>query len=244
MSYKQIIFTPFEYYHVYNRSVASEALFSKKADRDRFLDLLDYYRFKQLIRFSKFKSLSHTDKQKYVDLILGQKKPCVEIFCYSLMDNHYHLIIRELFKEGIRNFVSNLQNGYAKYFNTKYERHGSLFTNPFKATWINSEEQLKHATRYCHLNHVTSYQKTLKEAMTSLESSFPFYVSDDHKPVRIMKGTIRTSLFLNTDYIISLFGSRDKYIAFISNQVDYQRTLHKIKKLLPKELRKIRKVQS
>ena len=71
------------------------------------------------------------------------------------MPNHFHLLIKQNIDRDY-DILSNLQNGYTKYFNTKYSRDGHLFQGPFKAVKIDSEEQLLHVSRYIHLNPYSS----------------------------------------------------------------------------------------
>jgi hypothetical protein len=49
---------------------------------------------------------------------------------------------------------SHLFNAYSKYFNTRYNRHGSLFETPFKRKLINNEVYLKQIVHYIHFNPV------------------------------------------------------------------------------------------
>ena len=50
--------------------------------------------------------------------------------------------------------VSNLFNSYSKAFNKKFNRQGSLFNQNFKRKKISTEQYLKQAIVYIHLNPV------------------------------------------------------------------------------------------
>lgn len=136
---------PFEeecYYHVFNHSNGVENLFREAKNYHFFL-----------------KKLS-----KYVT-------PIANIFAYCLMPNHFHLILqieKESKLSSFSNFnnfsntsdlishrFGNLQNSYAKSINKKYNRQGSLFNQSIKRKKINSEEYLRHAIIYTHLNPVS-----------------------------------------------------------------------------------------
>ena len=43
------------------------------------------------------------------------------------MGNHYHLLVSEIVDGGITKFIMKLNVGYAKYFNARYKRVGTLF---------------------------------------------------------------------------------------------------------------------
>lgn len=90
-------------------------------------------------------------------------QPMVDIVCYCLMPNHFHLVLRQLIDGGIHKFMHKLATGYAMYFNRKYDRTGILFEGPFKAIPIKEDEYLTHLLRYIHLNPVDLVEPEWKE---------------------------------------------------------------------------------
>jgi putative transposase len=182
------------------------------------LNLIEYYRFPQRLRFSRFKQLNaeakHVYSQEYKKLL-----PLVEIYAFALMPNHYHLLVRQKEDKGIQTFISNFQNAFAKYYNLKSDRDGSLFKRPFKAKRVATDEECLHISRYIHLNPVTSYliesEKLESYPLTSLPS--------------FAKSTKNN--FIKTEFILNLAGSVIAYKDFVLNQSDYQRKLHLTKHL-------------
>lgn len=210
-----------EYYHIYNRSTAGITIFSGVRALERALGLLDYYRFPQEIKYSRFLTLGKEEKNIY-EKEFRKKEPIVSVFAFSLMPNHYHLLLRQLANEGIREYISNFQKGYAKYINLKRKRFGSVFQGPFKVKHIESEEYLLHLSRYIHLNPVTSYLIEIEDLEKDSRTSLPFY----------SKENVNARNFVDTIFLIKIVGSYKKYKKFILNQADYQRKLAKIKELL------------
>lgn len=120
------------------------------------MSLLDYYRFEHVPKsFSHYLTLSLADRASYRQSL--DKTPiAIDILAYCLMPNHFHLLAEQNSNHGILKKLSNIANGYAKYFNTKYHRVGSLFQGPFKAVLVETDEQLLHLSRYIHINPVVS----------------------------------------------------------------------------------------
>ncbi|MEK7535944.1 MAG: transposase [Patescibacteria group bacterium] len=79
-------------------------------------------------------------------------KPLVELVCFCLNPNHYHLLLREIIPGGISRFMKRL-GGYSYYFNLRHKRSGALFAGQFKAKRIQSNEHLVHLSSYINLNN-------------------------------------------------------------------------------------------
>lgn len=219
MPRRHVVFANQEIYHVFNRSVGKEDIFILKHDLSRIFEIINYYRFPQKLRFSKYRTLPVKIKQAYF-LNSQKQKPLVEIFSFALMPNHYHLLVRQLKDQGIPHFISNIQNSFARFFNVKNKRIGSLFQNPFKAVHLEDDEDFMHVARYIHLNPVTSFYIKIKELETYPWTSHRFYL--DKKANQIVR----------TDLLLGQFRSRNSYKKFILDQADYQQKLSTIKKLL------------
>lgn len=206
-------------YHIFNRSIGKEDVFSSKLGLRRVFKILDYYRFPQKIRLSKFRDLPKDSKDDYFRKF-RKLIPLVEIYAYSFMPNHYHLLIKQLQENGIVRLISNFQNSFAKVFNLKNKRHGGLFQNSFKAKRLETEEEFLHVSRYIMLNPVTSYLIEFNNLANNLRSSYCCYLDKEK------------NMFVNTKFLLGRFNSKKSFIRFISNQIDYQRKLSLIKKLI------------
>ena len=136
------------------------------------------------------------------------------------MPNHLHILLKQMQDGGIREFLSNFQNGYAKYYNLRQNREGGLFQSPFKSKRIAKDKDLLQVSRYIHLNPVTSFIIEFPQLKDYPFTSFPDYLKENK------------SSFIKTDLIIKLVGSRENYIKFISDRVDCQRNLDFIKHLV------------
>ncbi|MEK7614747.1 MAG: transposase [Patescibacteria group bacterium] len=95
--------------------------------------------------------------------VFERGEPLVDIGSYCLMPNHFHLLLHERIEGKISVFMQKLLTAYSMYFNTKYDRSGSLFEGPFRATHTNTDEYLKYLFAYVHLNPVKIIDPLWKE---------------------------------------------------------------------------------
>lgn len=222
MPRRRIIFSENEYYHVYNRSVGSEKIFNNKSNCLRAMELINYYRFNVDVSYSHIRRLQSDIRDKKLSSIYSSA-PLVYIISFVLMPDHFHFLLFQFKENGILRFISQFQNSFAKYFNTKYNRYGSLFSNRFKGVRIESESQLFHTVRYIELNPVTSYLISFDKLSSWSFSSYFFYTNPDSRSF---------FNFVNKEIVLQRFRSVKNFTDFLKNQVDYQRSLRKIKGLL------------
>lgn len=210
-----------EIYHVYNRSIAGQPIFTASRECDRFISLIDFYRFeKPTLRFSHYNRLSLDNKKEFISTLYKSGAELAEVYAFSLMPNHFHFLLKQKAAGGIAVILRNIQNAYAKYFNKKNERSGSLFQLMFKAVRIGNDEQFMHVARYIHLNPVTSYDLNDVDELTDYKwSSFADYMGE------------RKNSFVKTKLLLGMHRSRDRMKQFTLDQVDYQRKLGRIKHL-------------
>ncbi|TSD02978.1 MAG: hypothetical protein Athens071416_369 [Parcubacteria group bacterium Athens0714_16] len=150
---RNLEFSISEYYHLYNRGTEKRKIFLDDKDRERFLRLL------YLCNTSK--SIVFRDTIGLPLSAIDKKDVLVDIGCYCLMNNHFHLLIKEKIEEGISIYLGKLCTAYSMYFNIKYKRTGKLFEGSFKASHVDRDEYLKYLFAYIHLNPV----KLLDSAM-------------------------------------------------------------------------------
>lgn len=96
--------------------------------------------------------------------------PVVETFCYCLMPNHFHFLIKVRTEQellGIEKYnrfknpelfvskqFSNLFSSYTQAFNKQQGRRGNLFMRPFKRNEVTKEPYFRKLIHYIHRNPV------------------------------------------------------------------------------------------
>ncbi|MCL4360025.1 transposase [Patescibacteria group bacterium] len=169
------------YYHLYNRGVRQSPIFLHNPDYAYFLYLLNSYLAPE-----------HETDPKTGLLNPMYRGGEVKLLCYCLMPNHFHLLIKQLSKNGMTRLTRQLFTSYAMHINMRYHLKGSLFQGKLRAVLIESEPYLLHLSRYIHTNPKPLLQKAAPLSSYSF-SSYPNYLG------------ILNSSWIHADEILSLF---------------------------------------
>lgn len=197
------------YYHIYNRGVEKRDIFLDAQDYAVFLSYLKTYllpkNFLELQNILVAKESSRLEKDKATKLLkLHNYSDTINLLCYALMPNHFHLLVKQSKANAIDSFLNALSTRYVLYFNRKYHRVGPLYQGVYKAVLIRSEEQLLHITRYIHLN---------PPAGSDFPSSLPAYLGA--KKIEWLKSEIILGYFSKTN-------SNNSYAAFVGESQNYE----------------------
>jgi len=131
------------------------------------------------------------------------------------MPNHFHLLLHQTQENGILDFMKKVGNSYIKYINKKHDRVGPLFQGRFKSVHIEDDFQLIHVSRYIHLNPLVGY---VTNNLSNYQwSSYNVYIGDEINNLVI------------PDLVLGLFKNKKQYANFVSDHVDYARTIELIK---------------
>ena len=110
-------------YHVTSRGNEKRAIFKDDRDRLRLLEILK----------------------------LSLKNYQVVLYCYVLMQNHYHLLV-ETPHGNISEFMRHFNITYTSYYNKRHNRVGHLYQGRYKSILVDKESYLTVLSRYVHLN--------------------------------------------------------------------------------------------
>ena len=75
----------------------------------------------------------------------------VSVFAWCFMDNHVHLLLHGTI-ENISRSMHRVNSSYARHFNNRHDRCGTLFQSRFHSVSIQSDAQFAAALRYIHFN--------------------------------------------------------------------------------------------
>lgn len=159
--------TPLEYghfFHIYNRGINSCKLFRETTNYEHFLGLYDKYispvadTFAWVLMGNHFHLLVKIKKEEDIGYIPAKSKTPEGRKDASGSQNLSESLRPESVsvpkKYKPENQFSHLFNAYAKAFNTRYKRTGSLFEHPFERVKIVSDNHLKYLVYYIHHNPI------------------------------------------------------------------------------------------
>ncbi len=144
-----------EVYHIFNRGAHKQPIFLDDADRRRFQIMLYLGNNTGSIDvgnvLAKYQGPSLA---RIFELGLADQR-LVDVLAYSLMPNHFHLVVRQKVMNGITMFMRKLCTGHSMYFNLKHDHSGTLFQGRFKSSHINSDPYFNWIFAYVHLNPIS-----------------------------------------------------------------------------------------
>lgn len=166
MGLRPTLFVSGEYYHLYNRGNSKQKIFNSQSDYERFAQLLYIANCPDAFHFSEIDDVYNIERSERL----------VSIGMYCLMPNHFHILITPLSDNdsGVSKFMKKLGTGYSMYFNTRYERVGSLFEGRFKSQHLNSDRYLKYIFSYIHLNPLKIIDKEWRNHKIDTQKSWNF----------------------------------------------------------------------
>ena len=168
-------------FHIYNRGLNRMIVFVDDLDRRAFESMLK-------------RRLSPSDSskgKKFVGLI--------ELIALTPLDNHFHMILRELVPGSLEPFMQSLMTSYVRYFNKRHGRSGKLFAGEYRRVPILDETALKWELAYVLDNHPT-------EGTAYRFSSHRFMVGEENPD------------WINWQAALDAFGGLDDYLVYLQRR--------------------------
>lgn len=157
--------------HVVKRGARGMEIARDDADRWRFLKLLyllndEYQDINSARDANKLKPFERPPHWP-------ERKPLVSVLAWTLMPNHFHLLLRETRAGGVTKFMQRLGASMTMHFNEKYGEQGSIFQGAFKSRTVNSDEYLRYAVAYIVVKNVFElYPGGLAKAIKEFDSTW------------------------------------------------------------------------
>lgn len=124
-----------------------------------------------------------------------EREPLVNILAWTLLPNHFHLLLQERRENGIAKFMQRLCNSMAKSFNEKYKEKGSLFQGAYRGKIVTDDIYFRQLVWYILIKNVLelypggitaalkNYDKAWKWALSYTSSSLGASVGGEISPL-------------------------------------------------------------
>lgn len=223
---RRVQFGAGECYHVYNRGVEKRDVFLTQGDYERFLYALFVCNDRRPITntFHGYRGLTSIRWE-----MRERRDSLVDILCFCLMPNHFHLLIRQRHDDaGVPLFMQKVGTAYTMYFNAKYERAGGLFQGTYKVKRVAQDEYLLPLSRYIHLNPLDlaapewresglpGHSIAHKHLLLYPWSSYPEYVGFPRYPFLVDASIVRTFFPMGQNYAAYVSGWTRQEFARVS----------------------------
>lgn len=163
-------------------------------------------------------------------LVTVEHEPLVNILSFALVINHNHFILSSNIKKGISIYMQKLNTGFAKYFNLKYERQGTLFSRPFKMIPIQGDLQLDAVVRYINIkNPLDVYQPNWKEEGLKNKQEVLWFLNNyEFSSFPDLFGQRKSKILASESALESLgiTQNKEEYINFIDDYLNRKMTSH------------------
>ena len=218
----QYIYMKFEensYVHIYERGNRKQPIVYEPTDWWRFVLMLRY--FNDEYSCSNFsRELDDLRKLNFCELIdwpscWPKHQPLVGISNFTLMENHYHLLLKELKEGNITKFMRKLNTGMANYINTKYNQVGSLFQGKYKSRVVEADNDLMYLSVYIQVKNTFERYPNggLERALKEINKSYNWAAQDPYTSLGDYAGE-RNSPIIIKDILSELLSTPKKYKEF------------------------------
>ncbi|MDP1689729.1 MAG: transposase [bacterium] len=124
-----------------------------------------------------------------------ERNSLVRILAWTLLSNHFHLLLQEIHEDGMARFMQKLGGSMSMCFNLKYKQKGSIFQSAYHGRVVKDDAHLNYLAFYILVKNVLEmYPGGLKAALANFNdawdwaihypfSSLPGIISGEHLPI-------------------------------------------------------------
>lgn len=180
--------------HAIKRGARGMEITRSESDKNRFLRLLFYMNDVNVSHDweEEIRTLTPFDRPA----IWLERNPLVKVLAYTLMPNHFHLLLLEIREHGISSYMQKIGQSMTNNFNAKYEEIGSIFQGSYRGKTVQSDEYLRYVAGYIMAKNVFElyprgglrgatmhFEDAWKWALTYPYSSLREYATGEFSPI-------------------------------------------------------------
>lgn len=213
-------FTVGNYLHVIKRGARGMPIVREESDKWRFLKLLchlnDEYHSEYWEDDLKKTQQSIFDRPGH----WPKQRPLVEVLAYTLMNNHFHLILKETVEGGVAKFMQKMGGSMTNHYNSKYKERGSIFQGSYKSRTITDDVYLRYVAVYVMVkNPFELYPGGLEKACKNFDDAFAWTLKYPFTSLADYAGD-RNSAILQRGILGKLFSSPRQFKSFAKDCIN------------------------
>ena len=200
------------YVHIIKRGAKGSAIVRNDDDRWRFLKLIRYLNDSSVPRnWEREVTREHITNDFARPEHWPKPDPYVSILAYTLMDNHFHLLVQEKQEGGISKFMQRLCTSMSSYFNAKYQETGTIFQSAYRAKTVDDDDYLQYLAAYILVkNPFQLHPEGIAAAIRDFKTSLALAEAYRFSSLPVFTRNLRSSL-LDMEEIDELFSRGDDF---------------------------------
>src|SRR3989344_2655516 len=169
--------------HVTKRGARGLDIVRDEHDRHRFGKLLFYLN-------DTFSDTNWIDALKYRRPLerpehWPEREPLVRILAWTLLSNHFHLLLEEIREGGTAKFMQRLCGSMSAASNSKYSETGSIFQGSYRCKTVDDDSYLRYLTFYIQVKNVFDmYPGGLAKAISNFEKAWEWALQYPYSSLR------------------------------------------------------------
>lgn len=139
----------------------------------------------------------------------------------------YSSAFKTVKEDGLTKFVGKAGTGYAKYFNSKYDRKGYVFQNRFRSVHIEDDNQLRIIFNYIHANPISLIEPGWKEVGIKNPKEVAKFLGDyKWSSYKDYIGQENFKSVTERNFLSEFFGSANSCKESVEDWIDYKTKLN------------------
>lgn len=149
-------FTTGDYLHITKRGFRGFPIVEDEHDKWRFIRALRYLNDEKPHKYWPKKVKASGAEGHYMPWPNNwpDQNKLVEIKAYTLMPNHFHLLLRGVSEGGVATFMKKVSDSTSKHYNRRHDQRGGLWESTYRASIVNSDQYLRFLLTYVQVKNV------------------------------------------------------------------------------------------
>lgn len=157
-----------------------------------------------------------------------EQDPLVRVLAWTLLGNHFHLLVQEIREGGLAKFIQRLCGSLAMSFNLKYREKGRLFQGSYHARTVTSDEHYQYLAFYILVKNVLEmYPRGLFAARDNFDDAWKWAKQYPYSSFRdTVSNTISPIIDDDENLIGDIIGTGDTYKQEARELLDFHIETH------------------